>query len=242
MARREALTGYLFILPTYFGFLLFVLGPVIASLGLSFFDWDLLAQKPPRFVGAQNFANLAEDARLLTAFRNTALFVVGAVGLEVALAVVLAVAVQSVRSRPLTYFLRTAFFLPLTLSGAAVAVILSYLFQQGVRGHQLLHRAARRRADPVADLGTLVAGGGDLRRDVAHRSGSTSSSSWPASRTSRARCTRRPTIDGAGPSAKFWNVTIPLLSPTMLFVDGHRGDRRAPGLRAAVRHDPRRSG
>ena len=51
MARREALTGYLFILPTYLGFLLFVLGPVIASLGLSFYDWDLLAQKPPEFVG-----------------------------------------------------------------------------------------------------------------------------------------------------------------------------------------------
>src|ERR1044071_8558140 len=76
MGRREALTGYLFILPTYLGFLLFVLGPVIASLGLSFYDWDLLAQKAPRFVGLQNFANLAEDARLLTAFRNTALFVV----------------------------------------------------------------------------------------------------------------------------------------------------------------------
>src|SRR5438067_13903540 len=74
MARREALTGYLFILPTYLGFVLFVLGPVIASLGLSFYDWDLLAQKAPRFVGLQNFTSLAEDARLLTAFRNTALF------------------------------------------------------------------------------------------------------------------------------------------------------------------------
>src|SRR4029078_42004 len=78
----------------------------------------------------QNFINLGDDARLLTAFRNTLFFVLGAVGLEVSLPRVRAVAVQSVRSRPLTYFLRTAFFLPLTLSGAAVAVILSYLFQK----------------------------------------------------------------------------------------------------------------
>src|SRR5438045_9741877 len=71
MGRREALTGYLFILPTYLGFLLFVLGPVTASLGLSMFDWDLLAQKSPRFVGSRNFADSTADARLLTSFRNT---------------------------------------------------------------------------------------------------------------------------------------------------------------------------
>ncbi|MCC7372419.1 MAG: sugar ABC transporter permease [Chloroflexi bacterium] len=217
MARREALTGYLFILPTYAGFLLFVFGPVIASLGLSFYDWDLLAQKAPRFVGAQNFANLTQDARLLTAFRNTLLFVAGAVGLEVSLAVILAVAVQSVRSRPLTYFLRTAFFLPLTLSGAAVAVVLSYLFQRefGVINYYVALLGFERIpwlnsaswslvavifAATWRSLGfnfiIFVAGVQNISRDMYEAAD----------------------IDGAGPLAKFFNVTLPLLSPTMLFV------------------------
>ena len=217
MARREALTGYLFILPTYLGFLLFVLGPVTASLGLSFYDWDLLAQKAPRFVGLQNFANLAEDARLLTAFRNTLVFVAGAVGLEVSLAVVLAVAVQSVRSRPLTYFLRTAFFLPLTLSGAAVAVLLSYLFQKefGVINYYIALLGFERVpwltsagwslvavifASTWRSLGfnfiIFVAGVQNISREMYEAAD----------------------IDGAGPWAKFWSVTIPLLSPTLLFV------------------------
>ena len=217
MARREALTGYLFILPTYLGFLLFVLGPVAASLGLSLYDWDLLAQRAPRFVGMQNFANLAQDARLLTAFRNTLLFVLGAVGLEVSLALVLAVAVQSVRSRPLTYFLRTAFFLPLTLSGVAVAVILSYLFQRefGVINYYLALMGLERVpwlnsagwslvavifAATWRSLGfnfiIFVAGVQNISREMYEAAD----------------------IDGAGAWAKFWKVTIPLLSPTLLFV------------------------
>jgi len=217
MGRREALTGYLFILPTYLGFLLFVLGPVTASLGLSLFDWDLLAQKPPRFVGSRNFADLAADARLLTSFRNTLTFVVGAVGLEITLALLLAVAVQSIRSRPLTYFLRTSFFIPLTLSGAAVAVVLSYLFQKefGVLNYYLTLAGGPRIpwlsasgwsivavifAATWRSLGfnfiIFVAGVQNISRDM-----------YEAAE-----------IDGAGAWAKLLHVTIPLLSPTILFV------------------------
>src|SRR5438094_9749320 len=68
MARREALTGYLFILPTYFGFLLFVLGPVGASGGRSFYDWDRLAHPAPRSVRFQSSARLPEPPGQLTAF------------------------------------------------------------------------------------------------------------------------------------------------------------------------------
>lgn len=216
-ARREALTGYLFILPTYIGFLMFVLGPVIASLGLSFYDWDLLAQKAPRFVGTQNFANLAQDTRLLTAFRNTLLFVLGAVGLEVSLAVVLAVAVQSVRSRPLTYFLRTAFFLPLTLSGAAVAVVLSYLFQKefGVINYYLALMGFERIPWLNAPGWSLVA----VIFAATWRSLGFNFIIFVAGVQNISReMYEAAEIDGANAWHKFWSVTIPLLSPTMLFV------------------------
>jgi multiple sugar transport system permease protein len=217
MARREAATGYLFILPTYVGFLLFILGPVIASLGLSLYDWDLLAQKSPVFVGLRNFENLVQDKRLLTAFGNTIIFVIGAVGLEVSIAVVLAVAVQSVRSRPLTYFLRTAFFLPLTLSGAAVAVVLSYLFQKefGVINYYLALMGFER-------LPWLTAPGWSLVAVIFAATWRTLGFNFIIFVAGVQNISREmyeaAEIDGAGAWAKFWNVTIPLLSPTMLFV------------------------
>jgi glyoxylase-like metal-dependent hydrolase (beta-lactamase superfamily II) len=52
LRRREAITAYLFILPTFIGFLVFTLGPMVFSAGLSLFDWDVVS--PARFVEGKN--------------------------------------------------------------------------------------------------------------------------------------------------------------------------------------------
>ena len=54
-SEREAIAGYLFLLPNFLGFLAFTLIPVIFSLVLSFVKWDILT--PPVFVGISNFVN-----------------------------------------------------------------------------------------------------------------------------------------------------------------------------------------
>ena len=54
--RREAATGYLFILPSFFGFIVFVLGPLGAALVLSFTRYDLVSRR--KFIGLDNFARL----------------------------------------------------------------------------------------------------------------------------------------------------------------------------------------
>ena len=51
--RRQTATAYLFLLPSFAGFLLFVVGPVLASLVLSFMDWNLI--NPPTFTGLTNY-------------------------------------------------------------------------------------------------------------------------------------------------------------------------------------------
>ena len=61
-SSREALAGYGFILPNFVGFLLPTSLPVLASLLLSFYRWDLLS-RPPEFAGLGNFAELIRDAR-----------------------------------------------------------------------------------------------------------------------------------------------------------------------------------
>ena len=55
-ARRRALSGYLYIGPWLIGFLIFVLGPMVASFWLSFNNYNLI--RPPEFVGLQNYLTM----------------------------------------------------------------------------------------------------------------------------------------------------------------------------------------
>src|SRR6266849_7471217 len=70
MARRRALLGYVFLLPTFLGILVFSAGPVIVSLGLSLFEWNVF--DAPAFAGLDNYGRLLNDDRNLVAFINTA--------------------------------------------------------------------------------------------------------------------------------------------------------------------------
>jgi multiple sugar transport system permease protein len=126
--RQRALLGFLFIAPSLIGLFLFIVGPMIGSFGISFFKWNVF--RPPEFIGLDNFDRLFSDQRVFTAFRNTFLLVIMTVGMLEVLAMALAMAVHRLASRVLGYFLRTAYFLPVLLSGAAVAVTLGYMFHR----------------------------------------------------------------------------------------------------------------
>lgn len=126
--RQRALLGYLFVAPTIIGLLLFIVGPMIGSFAISFFKWNVF--RPPEFVGTANFERMFGDPRVFTSFVNTFVLVVMTVGLLEALALALALSVYRLTSRALSTFFRTAYFLPVLLSGAAVAVTLGYLFNK----------------------------------------------------------------------------------------------------------------
>src|SRR5829696_5660112 len=70
MKRREMFAAYGFILPTLVGFVLFVLGPMLASFLLSLYDWNLLT--PPVYVGLGNWQQLLADARIGGVYVTTA--------------------------------------------------------------------------------------------------------------------------------------------------------------------------
>lgn len=128
-------TVLLFLLPNLVGFLIFTLVPVISSLGLSLFKWDLLSQ--PVFVGLANFRTLASDAAFWQAFRNTITFIVGYIPLVTAAGLGVALVLNQ-RLRFQAFF-RTAFFLPVISSWVAVALIWQWLFNPlyGVVNHLL---------------------------------------------------------------------------------------------------------
>ena len=76
--RRETWVAFAFLSPAIAGFLVFVLGPALAAVALSLYDYDVLT--PPRFVGLANYAQFLKDARLPRIYLNTLLYVLWYVG------------------------------------------------------------------------------------------------------------------------------------------------------------------
>ncbi|MFI6875032.1 carbohydrate ABC transporter permease [Streptomyces sp. NPDC050400] len=125
--RHRALT-WLFLAPTVLGVAVFTVVPIVGSVILSFFHWDVI--DPPASAGIANYRELATDTSILTAFGNTLLFMVFAVTLQLAIALVLALALQGRMPRWIQQALRSAFFFPLVLSAASISVVMKYLFNQ----------------------------------------------------------------------------------------------------------------
>src|SRR5215204_4133534 len=84
LRRREAINGYLAILPWFLGFLIFTAGPMVYSAWLMFNSWELIT--PPQWVGLANFRYLLEDPLFFTALWNTFLYTVISVPLQLLVA------------------------------------------------------------------------------------------------------------------------------------------------------------
>lgn len=120
--------AWILIAPTVLGMLLFTVAPIIGSLLLAFFRWDIISA--PEFVGLQNFAEAISSPTVRVSFLNTIAFVVVAATLQLGIALMLAVLVQEKMPNWLRVFFRSVFFFPLILSAASVSIFMSYLFNE----------------------------------------------------------------------------------------------------------------
>jgi hypothetical protein len=106
--KRENLAAYGFLAPWQLGLLLITIGPIVASLYLSFTDYNLL--QPAKWVGLNNFSRMLSDERLHHALRVTFTYVLVSVPVQLALALLLAVVLdRGVRGMA---FYRSIFYLP----------------------------------------------------------------------------------------------------------------------------------
>ncbi len=112
-----------FLAPSLLGLTLFTLLPIIASAGLTVFEWDLLT--PPRFVGLENFVNLASDQNFRQAFWHTLQYIIGYIPTVMVLA--LAVALMLKQTSRWSVLLRIGFFMPVVSAWVAVALIWKWL-------------------------------------------------------------------------------------------------------------------
>ena len=116
--RHAKITPYLFILPMLLGLLIFRLGPIVASFGISFTSWNVFS--PPRWIGLENYRNLLASPIFWEVARNTALFAAIFVPLVMLLGLSLALLVNQ-KLRGSTFF-RGVFFMPYITSIVAVAL------------------------------------------------------------------------------------------------------------------------
>ncbi len=212
LARREALTFYLLISPWLLGLLLFVLGPMIASLFISFTRWDLLS--PARFVGLQNYQKmLTRDPLFWQSLKVTAIYTVVYVPLELAGGLVLALLMnQKLRFRGV---FRTIYYLPSVLPGVAFVVLWMWILNPDVGLINTLLSyvgidGPRWLADPQWALPALLMMSlwGLGRSMVIYLA---SLQGIPQHLYEAAA------IDGANTWQAFWKITLPMLTPTVFF-------------------------
>ena len=137
LRRREALMAWLFVSPTVVGFLIFFVGPLLAVFYYATTEWNLLSGEST-FIGFENFADaLTRNPDFWGVMRNSVIFAIGLVPLNMALALMLAVALS--RPRRGVVFFRTVFFAPVITSAVAWAIVWKFLLQgeAGAVNHML---------------------------------------------------------------------------------------------------------
>jgi multiple sugar transport system permease protein len=213
--NRDGLVAMGFLAPSAASFILFVVVPTIGVLYLSLFDWNLISAG--RFVGVDNFAKLLADKRLWAVYRSTAFMALAILSINVLVGLVLAVLLETRMPRLLRSSFRLAYLFPFVVSASAVALIWRFLLNK--------------------DLGALNYWLGMLHVSRIDWLGSSAwapvsviiVNSWKTMgfsilvyvaglRAIPAEYHEAAIVDGAGAWARFRYVTLPLLSPTVLFL------------------------
>lgn len=209
--RRDLRIGLLFASPWILGFGIFLAYPVLASLFYSFSSYSAL--RPPKMVGFDNYKELAGDEVFWQALSNTLMYVVGAVPLSTVVAIGLAMLLNT-KVKGMAYY-RTIFFLPSLVPMVALGTLFLWIFNGD---YGLLNEGLRNlKIDPPNWLGdptyskwtlVLISMWGSGQAMVIYLAGL---QNVPVSLYEAAD------LDGAKLWAKTRHVTLPMISPVILF-------------------------
>jgi multiple sugar transport system permease protein len=216
VTRRRAWTivPYLFVTPAMVGLGVFKLYPILEGLRLSFYDVRPIA-RTQEFVGLANFLELVRDPVILRATWNTLLFNLVVTPSQIVLALGLAVLVN--RKGRVVQAFRSVFFMPAVISLVVASIVWKLMYAPdsglinglliavGIPAQTFLTSQAQAMASVMAMvvwkgvgywMVILLAGLKDIPEGIQEAA----------------------IVDGAGPSRRFFSITLPLLSPTLLFV------------------------
>jgi multiple sugar transport system permease protein len=208
----KKLTPYFFITPWLLGFLAFTLGPLLFSLYISFYDWPLVGT--PKFIGIENYRYmLTEDLDFWDSFIITAKFAAMYVPLTLSLALLLALLLnQKVKGQG---FFRTIFYLPSIISGVALVGIFSamYNYQYGIINYLLSLLGI----EPVNWLGNPDWAMWSIIFACLWSVGGTMLIFLAGLKNIHKELYEAASLSGAFGVRQFFHITLPLLSPVILF-------------------------
>jgi multiple sugar transport system permease protein len=208
---REAIEGYLFVAPAVIGFFIFTFFPMIASFALSLTEYNLLSS--PKWIGLDNYVEMVKDDFFWKSLRITTTYAVVALPLGMIFALLVALLLN--QRVPGISIWRALYVMPSVMSGAAVVVLWRWLFNPefgllnvmldyaGIKGPNWLGSVSW--ALPSLILVSLWGFGGKMIVFLAGLQG------VPGELYDAVE------VDGGNAWNKFRTVTLPMLSPVILF-------------------------
>jgi ABC-type sugar transport system permease subunit len=208
---------YLFVLPMFALFLVFTVYPLLDSVRYTFYDWNGIGA-PQDFVGFKHYINITNDFFFWNAFKNTFIYTAVLVPIQLMLALVLAVILNS-RKLKAKYAFRGIFFSPVVTPPAIVGVVFVLLINTAsvdinkwLISLGLLKRPIDVIGDPRMALWVIIAIGVwiGLGYPMLYFLAALQSINQDLYDAAR--------VDGAGNVASFWYITLPMIRPIAVIV------------------------
>lgn len=210
--KKENAAGYLFLLPWFVGLVVFSIGPVVASLYLSFTDYNLIGSS--NRVGWQNYIEMFKDPDWLDSLRVTVVYVVFSVPLKLALALLVAMLLK--QGLVGLGLFRAIYYIPSLLgSSVAIALLWKQIFEgDGIVNQGLnligIHSTTSWISTPEYAIYTLVI-------LAAWQFGSPMLIFLAGLKQIPAEYYEAASTDGAGPLRTFFSITLPMITPLVFF-------------------------
>jgi len=214
LLNKEALIGYLFILPSLIGFAIFFAYPAARAVYISFLDWNLLTEA--RYVGLDNYRTLFDDKRFWDSLQVTVLYVAWNIPLQTVLAIFMAVMLERF-STTVSSIMRGIMILPWLMPNVVVALLWLWILDPSIGLMNEFLKAVGMDRQPFMgspDQAIQSMAGINIWRHV----GYTSILVFAGLKTIPRSLYEAAAIDGAGELMQFRKITLPLLRPVLVFV------------------------
>ncbi len=212
VANNQVILGYLFILPSLIGFIIFFALPAIRSVAISFYQWNLLTDA--KFVGLDNYNTLFSDARFWDSLRITVSYVLWNIPLQTILALGIAVILDRIHN---SSFLRGIILIPWLLPNIVVGLLFLWILDPslGIMNKFLgIFGIAQQPFLGSPDQVIPAIAGINIWRYVGYNA----ILIFAGLKTIPHSLYEAASIDGAGEWTQFRHITLPLLRPIMVFV------------------------
>lgn len=214
LEKRKATAAWAFLLPSFIGFIVFSAIPIISSFGLSFTEWDTISG-PPKFLGIKNYADILKSEELWNVLGHTLYFI----ALYIPLILIISIAVANLLNANFkgVKIYRVIYFIPVLTSWVAGSLVWKWLL-----------------SDEYGPINALLSyigidGPAWLQDDIWAIPGIVMASLWKdmgyfslillgGLQSINPVYYEAAEVDGATGWEKFIKITLPLLSPTLLFV------------------------